>query len=84
MSKKYTVSYVAGSTGYGWEHEYDLLDAFEGFIDECRKEKSAHIRVWDEDLGAFIFWKDCLEMKPRIDMLHDFRRDMRTITRRMK
>ena len=82
--KKYTVSYCVGSTGYGWRHEYDRLDEFEDFVDEIRREYTASLWVWDSTLQDFIFWKDCLEYKPSIDKLHDFRRDMRTTTRRAK
>lgn len=79
--KKYTVSYCMGATGYGWRKQYDRLEEFEDFVDEIRGEYSAYLSVWDDMLQDFIFWKDCLEFKPRIDRLHDFRRDMRTTTR---
>jgi hypothetical protein len=79
--KKYTVKYCSGSTGYGWEKQYDRLDEFEDFVDEIRREYTASLKVWDETLQEFIFWKDCLTFKCYIDRLHDFRRDMRTTTR---
>lgn len=84
MKGKYIVTYVSGATGYGWEHQYNSLEEFEKFIDEMRKEYTAKIIVWDEELKKFIFWKDCLTYKPRIDMLHDIMRDMRTTTRKIK
>ena len=82
--KKYSVDYCSGATGYGWTAYHDRLDEFEDFINEMRKEYTASVRVWDSDLEKFIFWKDCLTYKPRIDMLNDLFRDMRTRTRKMK
>ncbi len=81
--KKYTVTYVSGATGYGWSQQYDRLDEFEDFIDEMRNEYTAAVRVWDEDLKRFIFWKKALST-PSIDMLADMMRDMRTATRKTK
>lgn len=82
--KKYSVDYCSGATGYGWSEKYDRLDEFEDFIDEMRNEYTAAVRVFDYDLGDFIFWKRTLSYKPEIDMLHDLFRDMRTTNRRMK
>jgi hypothetical protein len=82
--KKYTVSYCSGSTGYGWQKQYDRLEDFEDFVDHIRDEYTASLWVWDDELQDFIFRKDCLEFKPQIDKLHDFRRDMRTTTRMSK
>lgn len=84
MAKKYILNYVCGATGYGWEEEYDRLDEFEEFVNEMRYEYSARITVWDNEMQKFIFRKDVLTYKPRIDMLHDLFRDMRTTTRRCK
>jgi hypothetical protein len=81
--KKYTVTYISGATGYGWSQQYDRLDEFEDFIDEMRNEYTAAVRVWDEDLNRFIFWKKALST-PSIDMLADMMRDMRTATRKTK
>ena len=81
---KYTVTYTSGSTGYGWTEEYDRLADFEYFVDQMRDEYTAYITVFDNRLEEFIFWKDCLTFKPRIDMLHEFGRDMRTRTRHWK
>jgi hypothetical protein len=82
--KKYTVMYCSGSTGYGWEKEYDRLDEFEDFVDHIRGEYTAYLAVWDDTLQEFIFRKDCLEYKPSIDLLHGIGRDMRTTTRKAK
>ena len=82
--KKYTVMYCSGSTGYGWEKEYDRLDEFEEFVDHIRDEYTAKLWVWDDTLQKFIFWKDFLEYKPSIDLLHSLGRDMRTTTRKAK
>ena len=83
MHKKYIVDYCSGSTGYGWTQEYDRLDEFEEFIDECRHTYSAKVRVFDTTLGKYIFWKGC-SWKPETDMLGDIVRDMRTSDRKMK
>lgn len=80
---KYIVSYSSGSTGYGWEREYDRLDEFEDFINECRHSYTAQIRVWDVTLQKCIFWKR-LSWKPEVDMLHNILRDMRTTDRKTK
>ena len=83
MAKKYSVDYCSGSTGYGWSREYDRLDEFECFINECRHDYSAKVRVFDTTLNKFIFIKGC-SWKPQVDMLHDLFRDMRTTDRQMK
>lgn len=82
--RKYSVSYASGSTGFGWEHEYDKVEEFEEFIDEEKKDVTARVTVWDNELNAFIFWKDCLTFECRIDLLHSFDRDLRTRTRTRK
>lgn len=79
--KKYNLSYTSGATGYGWQQEFDTINEFEDFINEKREDISAKITVWDNEKNIFIYWKDCLIFKPRIDMLHDVFRDMRTETR---
>lgn len=84
MAKKYVLDYGHGSTGYGWQKEYDTLDEFESFVDAMEHEYNASIQVWDNEIQKFIYWKDILTYRPRIDMLHDFLRDMRTKTRRIK
>lgn len=85
MGKKYCVSYTSGATGFGWDHEYDRLDEFEDFVKEKeRNDYTTRITVWDSDLEKFVYWKDCLAYKPRIDMLSDLFRDFRTTTRKIK
>lgn len=84
MSKKYSVSYCSGSTGYGWRQEYDRLDEFEDFVNEMRREYTASITVWDTSVQDFIFWKDCLSYKPSIDKLSDPFRDRRTVSKQCK
>ena len=81
---KYTVDYVSGATGYGWTQDFDRLNEFEDFINEMRYEYTAKVLVFDNKLGDFIYWKDCLTINPRIDMLHSISRDMRTRTRKWK
>ena len=81
-SKKYTVDYCSGATGYGWSQEYDRLDEFESFIDEMRHEYTACVSVWDNQLNDFIFYKRTLCFEPHIDMLKAFDRDLRTKDRK--
>ena len=83
MCKKYIVDYCSGSSGYGWSKEYDRLDEFEDFINECRNNYSAKIMVFDTTLNKVIFQKGC-SWKPTVDMLHDIVRDMRTSDRKLK
>ena len=83
MHKKFIVDYCSGSTGYGWTREYDRLDEFEEFINECRQNYSAKVQVFDTTMNAFIFKKGC-SWKPEVDMLHNLFRDMRTTTREIK
>lgn len=82
--KKYTVNYTSGATGYGWEKKYERLDEFEDFINEKRKDYTARVTVWDEELEDFIFWKDTLTWDCEVDILKDSNRVCRTITRRRK
>lgn len=49
-----------------------------------RGDYTARIIVWDETLQKIIFWKDCLSVNPRIDLLSELLRDMRTTTRKAK
>ena len=80
---KYIVDYCSGSTGFGWSQEFDRLDEFEDFINDCRHNYSAKVQVWDSTLKAYIFRKGC-SWKPEIDMLHAGDRDMRTTDRKVK
>jgi hypothetical protein len=83
-TKKYVVDYCSGATGYGWSKEYDRLDEFESFIDEMRREITAHVSVWDNTLKDFIFYKRALCYEPETDMLKAIDRDMRTKNRKWK
>lgn len=80
--KKYTVYYCSGATGFGWTAHHDRLDEFESFVDEMRHEYTASLKVWDNTLKAFIFYKRALSSEPETDMLRDAGRDMRTATRK--
>ena len=82
--KKYSVSYCSAPTGYGWTQEYDRVSEFESFVDEMRREPTADLSVYDNDLGDFIFWKRAMRYDPDIDMLRSSCRDLRTKTRKMK
>lgn len=84
MARKYSVSYTSGATGFGWNKEYDRLEDFEDFINEKRKDYTAMVTVFDNTLNDFIFWKNTLTYNIKTDMLHNFSRDMRTITRKRK
>jgi predicted RNA-binding protein with PIN domain len=83
MVKKYTVDYCHGNTGYGWSKEFDRLDEFEDFINDCRRDYGAKVRVWDNTLQKVIFQKGC-SWNPSVDMLQDISRDMRTTDRKAK
>ncbi len=80
--KKYTVHYCSGATGYGWTADYDRLDEFESFVDEMRHEYTASLKVWDNTLKDFIFYKRALSMYPETDMLKAMDRDLRTKDRK--
>ena len=82
MEKKYTVDYCSGATGFGWSDKFDRLDEFESLVFELASNYTAHVTVWDSQLGDFIFWKDTLSFEPRIDMLRSGLRDMRTKDRK--
>lgn len=82
--KKYSVQYCSGATGYGWEQEFDRLNEFESFVDEMRKEYTAAVWVWDNQLHDFIFIKRTLSYEPSVDLLHSIDRDLRTTTRKWK
>ena len=82
--KKYCLSYCSGATGYGWEEEYDRLDEFEDYIDEKRHDYTASVRVFDYQLGEFIFYKRTLTFEPEVDLFRSGSRDFRTKTRKYK
>lgn len=81
---KYSVEYCSAPTGYGWRQEYDRISEFERFVNQMRREPTADISVWDNELGDFVFWKRAFRYEPDIDMLHSVCRDLRTKTRKMK
>ena len=83
MEKKYKVVYCSGATGYGWEQSYDRLDEFEDFVDEMRSVWTASLKVWDNSLKRFIFYKRALSY-PETDELSNVVRDFRTTTREIK
>ena len=64
MSKKYSVTYTSGATGYGWHKEYDKIEDFESFVDEIRNELLllGHKFYTNSDteviLKAYVQWKD--------------------------
>lgn len=82
--KKYTLTYVSGATCFGWEKEYDRIEEFESFVDEMRAEYTASVTVWDNEIQKFIYWKNCLTYKAKVDMLHSYKRDLRTTSRERK
>lgn len=82
--KKYLVSYTSGSTGYGWDKECDTIEEVENTLDGLTHEYTAALRVWDNDIQDFIYWKDVLTYEPTINILGDGMRDLRTTTRYRK
>ena len=82
--KKYVVSYMSGSTGYGWTREYNRIIEFEHLVRELGREYTVAIKVWDNDIRDFIYWKDCLTYKCDVDILHSYDRDLRTRDRKCK
>ena len=79
--KKYSVSYASGATGFGWETEFDTIKEVEECIDDIWRVYSAMVTVYDYELHDFILYKRCLQHKPDKDMLHTWKRDLRTKTR---
>ena len=82
--KKYRVIYTSGATGFGWDREFDRISEFEHIIRELGREYTAAIKVWDNDIQGFIYWKDCLTYKCDVDMLRSYDRDLRTRDRKSK
>lgn len=75
--KTYSVSVVIGAAIGGFEYETNDLKEVEMDVNEYGNTYNASVRVWDEQTQQFIYWKDVLNRKPRIDMLHDIHRDFR-------
>lgn len=67
MAKRYTVRYVSGATGYGWEHETNSRQEAEKTARQMSESYSASVDVWDSKESDFIFDKHALDYKPRID-----------------
>lgn len=78
--KKYEVSYTSGATGFGWDKEVDTIDEVMDKIDGLDHEYTAKVSVWDNIHEKFIFYKDCLEYDPKINLLAEIDRDLRTTT----
>lgn len=80
--KKYVLNYTSGATGFGWEEEHDTINQPQYYIDSKRNDRNAAVTLWDNELHDFVFWKDCLTAIPSIDLLHNYQRDLRTITKK--
>ena len=67
MSKRYTIDYCSGATGYGWTHETDSREEAEHTARLMSRSYSSAVTVWDEKTGDFIFDKNVLDCRPRVD-----------------
>ena len=73
----YGVEVVIGCTGGGFRYETNNLKEVEETISEYSRSKINQIRVWDEKIQDFIYWKKALDFTPIIDFLHTTKRDFR-------
>ena len=67
MAKRYTIDYCSGATGYGWSHETNSRREAEHTARQMSESITAAVTVWDGKIGDFIYDKNVLEWKPRID-----------------
>lgn len=83
--KKYKVSWNASPNAFGMEHqsEFDTIDQVMYEIEEHMSSRYSAIRVFDNKLDDFVFWKDCMEA-PYINLLkpENHFRDLRTTDRK--
>lgn len=83
--KKYKVKWNASPNASGIDHcvEFDTIDQVMYEIEEHMQSKYSAIRVFDNKLNDFVFWKDCME-KPYINLLtpDNYFRDLRTKDRK--
>lgn len=77
---KYSIGYCSGATGFGWEDACDTIEEVEQVIFDIRTTHTAMVTVFDNNLGDFIFYKRALS-EPETDMIHSYKRDLRTATR---
>lgn len=77
---KYEIDYCSGATCFGWEDACDTIEEVEHIIEEIRNTYNAMVTVFDNNLKDFIFYKRVLS-EPEIDMIHNYKRDLRTTTR---
>lgn len=73
----YGVEVVIGCTGGGFRYETNNLKEVEETISEYSRNKINQIRVYDEKIQDFIYWKKALSCTPIIDLLHATKRDFR-------
>ncbi len=77
---KYEVVYVSGATGFGWTEYANNIKKVEWLLEGIATTHTAQVRVWDNELEDFIFYKRALS-SPEVDLIHNSRRDLRTKTR---
>lgn len=76
-NKKYSISYLSGSSCFGWEEEVDTIQEVENIIEDFRKIYTAKVTVFDNESNIFIFYKNCITSKPEIDLIYNKDRDLR-------
>lgn len=82
MRKKYSVSYVSGATGFGWDEELDTIKEVEYCIVDFKDIYTAEVTVFDRELGDFVFYKRALTHDYDTDYIFkNVKRDLRTKTR---
>jgi hypothetical protein len=81
--KKYTVQYNASPTSYGIDHteEVDTITEVENLINEYKKMYQSAVRVFDSILNDYIFYKHIGTTTPEIDLIDNYKRDLRTTNR---
>lgn len=68
---RYTIDYCSAPTGYGWREKTDSITEVKKIV---RSESygrciTASVSVWDSKVKDFIFDKDAMCYKPRIDKI---------------
>ena len=64
--KRYSITYVSGATGYGWEHETNSMREVKQIIKSMFNYTSA-LDVYDREADKFIYWKRVLSYDPEIN-----------------
>ncbi len=69
-SKNFVIEYCSGSTGYGWEEKVNTLPEVKDTISGVIKNYTAHVTVYSHKHNGFIYWKDCLQHNPSINLIN--------------